>query len=88
LNVYAVSESESGSGALQVAMTSLRIVYRARDDATPEAERDALANAFRYLLFESSCSKNVPAESAPEPDGREDMKPSPTAGAPSRKGEA
>ena len=66
----------------------VEIIYQPRADATAEAERDALANVFRYLLFESSCSKNVPAEPAPEPDGREDMKPSPTAGAPSREGEA
>lgn len=49
-----------------------RIVYRARDDVTPEAERDALANVFRFILFESSASKKAAAEPAPEPDGPKD----------------
>ena len=65
-----------------------RIVYRARDDITQEAERDALANVFRFVLFESSASKKKVVRLAPEPGGREDMKPSPPTGVPSREGEA
>jgi hypothetical protein len=31
-------------------MSSLRIVYAPRDDATPEGELDALANVYAYIL--------------------------------------
>jgi hypothetical protein len=70
-------------------VNSPQISYRARDDATPEGEGNALANVFRFVLFErSAASKKKFVRLAPEPDGREDMKPSPTAGAPSREWEA
>jgi hypothetical protein len=49
-NVYVGSESESVSGAVQVAMSSPRITYTPRPDATPEAELDALANVYRFVL--------------------------------------
>lgn len=72
MNVYAVSESERGSGALQVAMNSPRTVYRVRADVTPEAERDVLADVFRFVLFESRASKKEAAKPTPESDGRKD----------------
>ncbi len=50
-------------------MNSPRTVYRVRADVTPEAERDVLADVFRFVLFESSAGKKVAAEPAPEPDG-------------------
>ena len=49
-NVCAVSESESESGALQVTMDSPRLSYRARDDATPEGELNALAAMYMFCL--------------------------------------
>ena len=69
-------------------MSCAKVIYHARHDATPEVELNALANVFRFVLFESSASKKKAVRPAPELDGREDMKPSPTAGAPSREGEA
>ena len=64
------------------------ISYTPHPDATPEGDSNTLANVFRFVLFESSTSKKKIIRFAPEPDGREDIKPSPTAGAPSCEGEA
>jgi hypothetical protein len=47
-----------------------RIVYTPRSDATPEAELNALANVYRFIL---DChAKKTVAESAPEPDSSND----------------
>ncbi len=44
-------------------MNSARITYTPRPDATPEAELDALATVYGYLL-----KKRNAVEHAPEPD--------------------
>jgi hypothetical protein len=36
------------------------IIYRPREDATPEAERNALASVFRYVLFDLRATKGDP----------------------------
>jgi hypothetical protein len=54
-------------------MSSSRIIYTPRPDATPELEVSALANVFRFVLFEIDITdKSEAAEPAPEPDGRKD----------------
>jgi hypothetical protein len=50
-----------------------RIVYRARDDATPETELSALATVYRFILSKSNASQKA-VEPAPEPDGHNDAK--------------
>ena len=37
-----------------------RIVYRPREDATPEVELKALANVYRYVLFNSQARRGGP----------------------------
>jgi hypothetical protein len=37
-------------------MNSSRIMYQSRPDATPEAESDALATCYRYVLFDSQAT--------------------------------
>jgi hypothetical protein len=44
-----------------------RIVYRARDEATPEAEVSALANIYRFVLDRTH--KNAPAVTSTRGDG-------------------
>jgi hypothetical protein len=46
-------------------MSAPRITYTPRLDATPEAEQDALAEVFRFLLFESDASKRAARPTAP-----------------------
>jgi hypothetical protein len=47
-------------------MKSSRIIYRSGPDATPEAELNALATCYRFIL---DChAKKKAAEPAPEPD--------------------
>jgi hypothetical protein len=47
-------------------MNSSRIIYRSRPDATPEAELNALATVYRFIL---DChAKKIAAEPAPKPD--------------------
>jgi hypothetical protein len=41
------------------------VTYVPRHDATPEGELNALANAFKFILFESSDNKKVTAETTP-----------------------
>jgi hypothetical protein len=53
-------------------MSSSRIVYRPREDATPEGELSALSSVYVYLL-KNHDSKKVD-KPAPEPVGRDDMK--------------
>jgi hypothetical protein len=52
--------------------SGVEFIYQPRADTTAEAERDALANVFRFILFESSADKKVAAEPAPELDGCND----------------
>jgi hypothetical protein len=54
-------------------MNSSRNIYRSRPDATPEAELNALAICYRFILFGSNASKQEAAETA-QPDGCEDHK--------------
>jgi hypothetical protein len=49
------------------------ITYAPCSDATPEAELNALATRYRFILFGGKASKQEAAESA-QPDGREDHK--------------
>lgn len=49
-----------------------QVTYSPRPDATPEAERSALAAVYRFLLFESNSAKQKAVEPAPEPDGCDD----------------
>jgi hypothetical protein len=37
-----------------------RIAYTSRPDATPEAELNALANVYRYVLFDSQARRGGP----------------------------
>ena len=46
-------------------MSDPRITYTPRPDATPEGERVALAEVYRYLLFESDASKRAARPTAP-----------------------
>jgi hypothetical protein len=48
-------------------MSSPRITYAARQDATPEGELNALAAVYLFVL-----ARTKAAERAPEPDGRDD----------------
>jgi hypothetical protein len=50
-------------------VSSLRISYGPRFDATPEAEIAALAAAYRFIL--DSHAQKKATEPAPEPDGRD-----------------
>jgi len=56
-------------------MAQLRasVVYEPRSDTTPEAELNALANVYRFILVDCH-AKKMAAELAPEPDGRNGTK--------------
>ena len=41
-------------------MDNPRIIYISRPDATPEAELDALATCYRYVLFDSQAKRGGP----------------------------
>jgi hypothetical protein len=43
-------------------MSSPHITYAARPDATPEAELDALATIYKFLLFDSQARKGDPRD--------------------------
>ena len=47
-------------------MSSTRITYTPRPDATPEGELNALAAVYRFILFESSASKKGGLDTAPD----------------------
>ena len=47
-------------------MSSARIVYTPRSDATPEGEIAALASVYRFILFESSASKEAAHPGSPD----------------------
>jgi len=46
-------------------MSDPHVTYTPRPDATPEAEVDALAAVYRYLLFETDASKRAARPTAP-----------------------
>jgi hypothetical protein len=46
-------------------MNSPRVTYRPREDATPEAELNAVAYCYRFILFGSSASKKEAVEPTP-----------------------
>jgi hypothetical protein len=46
-------------------MSDPRVTYSPRPDSTPEAELDALAAVYRYLLFETDASKRAARPTAP-----------------------
>ena len=54
-------------------MSSARLAYSQRPDATPEAELSALATVYRFILSKSNASQKA-VEPAPEPDGHDDAK--------------
>jgi hypothetical protein len=41
-------------------MDNPHIIYISRPDATPEAELDALATCYRYVLFDSQAKRGGP----------------------------
>jgi hypothetical protein len=43
-----------------------RIVYRARDDATPEAQASALSNIYRLILGGAESRGRLPDKNAPD----------------------
>jgi hypothetical protein len=53
-----------------MAMSNPHIVYRPIQDVTPGAEVSALANVFRFVLFEGNASKKA-TRPAPEPSDRD-----------------
>jgi hypothetical protein len=53
-------------------MDGVRITYAPRSDATSEAELDALANVYAYLLKTRNSKKAD--KPAPEPVGRDDVR--------------
>jgi hypothetical protein len=55
-----------------MAQVRASVLYEPRSDTTPEAELNALANVYRFIL---DChAKKMAAEPAPEPDGRDGTK--------------
>jgi len=54
-------------------VSSARIVYRPREDASADSSASALANVYRFVLSKSNASKEA-LEPAPEPDGHDNAK--------------
>ena len=54
-------------------MSSPRITYAARPDATSEAELDALATVYRFILSKSNASQKA-VEPDPKLDGHDNAK--------------
>jgi hypothetical protein len=54
-----------------VEQSNSSILYSPRRDTTPEAELNALATVYKYVL---DCHAKKAAEPAPELDGRDDVK--------------
>jgi hypothetical protein len=54
-------------------VSSARIVYRPREDASADSSASALANVYRFVLSKSNASQKA-VESAPEPDGHDEAK--------------
>ena len=55
-----VSELENVSATLRLVMSSLRITYATRQDATPEGELNALVAVYRFVLFDSQARRGDP----------------------------
>jgi hypothetical protein len=54
-------------------VSEARITYTPRRDATPEAELNALAAAYHFILFESQSAKKAAHPGGPEdPERRSD----------------
>ena len=51
---------------MRVTMDSRRITYTPRPDATPEAELDALASVFRFVLECHAKTEGRPTTSGPD----------------------
>ena len=54
-------------------MSSARIVYRPREDASADSSASALANVYRFVLSKSNASQKA-VEHAPKLDGHDDAK--------------
>ena len=54
-------------------MSSARIVYRPREDASADSSASALANVYRFVLSKSNASQKA-VEPAPKLDGHDDAK--------------
>ena len=48
-------------------MSSLRITYATRQDATPEVELNALAAVYRFVLFDSQAKRGDPHDLTNDP---------------------
>ena len=61
-----------------VRVNSCRIVYRTREDATPQAELDALAAVYKFVLFDAQAtnggSHDLTNHPTKECTTRQDMK--------------
>ena len=66
--------SVSESVVWRVAMTSPRITYSPRPDATPEAEHSALAAVYRFLVLEKGESNDLTGTSTKECTTRPEKK--------------
>jgi hypothetical protein len=54
-------------------VSSARIVYRPREDASAVSSASALANVYRFILSKSNASQKA-GEPAPKLDGHDDAK--------------
>jgi hypothetical protein len=54
-------------------VSSARIVYRPREDASADRSASALANVYRFVLSKSNANQKA-VEPAPEPDGHDEAK--------------
>jgi hypothetical protein len=54
-------------------VSSARIVYRPREDASADSSASALANVYRFVLSKSNANQKA-VEPAPEPDGHDEAK--------------
>jgi hypothetical protein len=70
---YAASVSVNDSVVWGAAMSSPRVTYSARRDATPQDELSALVAVNRFILSKSNASQKA-GEPAPKLDGHDDAK--------------
>jgi hypothetical protein len=56
-------------------MNSSRIIYRSRPEATPEAELNALAEIYKFVLFDSQARKGGPHDLTSGPTKKWTTKP-------------
>jgi hypothetical protein len=54
-------------------VSSARIVYRPREDASADRSASALANVYRFVLSKSNANQKA-VEPAPEPDSHDEAK--------------